>query len=276
MAAQPLAKRQMLSRMLSVSGINRSNLAAVLSMTDIDATAKELAAAENRNDAVEEEVVKLPLSEGGEFLWPVVLPHSWLTAASKTSGLGEILAAALRTTPSSVAEPWRLVLYQDEITPGNPLRPDNKRKISAFYASFCELGQALCCEDSWFFLGAIRSSVAKTVQGGMSGVVRFLLRAMFLGPRSLKLSPHDLGGDADKRGFAAALADGTIVFVKFHRLLCDEGAGKAVWSVKGASGLRPCMHCKNVVAVEEEAAGSLTSFDDQGYLVDIACSDATR
>ena len=104
--------------------------------------------------------------------------------------------------------------------------------------------------------------MAKQVCGGISGIVRALLRVSFLGPASLST-----GG--------VLLSDGTLLFVKFHRLLCDEGAGKSIWCVKGASGLRPCMHCKKVVMLAE-AGGGLKDFDDQDYLVDILCSDVGK
>ncbi len=114
--------------------------------------------------------------------------------------------------------------------------PDTKRKITAFYASFLELGDFLSSEAAWLTIGTLRTSVAKNIIGGISNVVRQLLRAMFVGPTSLAV-----GG--------AVLQSG-LFFARFRRILSDEAAGKAVFCVKGALGLKPCMDCKNVVALQ--------------------------
>lgn len=262
--AEPASKRRMVSQMMSLRGINAQNLRHVLNVVEPDnsLTRKAVRRAVDRSDVLQVTNVKLPLVEGGEFDWPVVLPQTWLYVASRTAGICDVFSDALRCNPHSLNRPWRLVLYLDEITPGNALRPDNKRKVTAIYVSCLEFGPALCSESAWFFVGCIRSSMAKQVCGGISGIVRALLRVSFLGPASLST-----GG--------VLLSDGTLLFVKFHRLLCDEGAGKSIWCVKGASGLRPCMHCKNVVMLAE-AGGGLKDFDDQDYLVDILCSDVGK
>ena len=59
-------------------------------------------------------------------------------------------------------------------------------------------------------------------------------------------------------------------FAKFHRLITDEGAGKETLCTKGASGLRPCLQCKNVVLHQEEV---LADYDDANYLVPLWCAD---
>ena len=35
---------------------------------------------------------------------------------------------------------------------------------------------------------------------------------------------------------------------RFHACIADEAALKASWSVKGASGTRPCILCRNIVS----------------------------
>jgi hypothetical protein len=53
--------------------------------------------------------------------------------------------------PATADEPWQLIIYTDEVTPGNPLATNNKRKFHAVYWSFLELGMnALCREEAWF------------------------------------------------------------------------------------------------------------------------------
>ena len=38
---------------------------------------------------------------------------------------------------------WDLALYLDEVTPGNPLKPLNRRKVWAVYYSYFQLGRAM-------------------------------------------------------------------------------------------------------------------------------------
>jgi len=263
-SADPAGKRRMVCRLMALRGINVQNLRHVPDVLEPKHTLsrKQVHNAMDRRDALDVTTVHLPKVSGGAFEWPVVLPQSWLRCASSVPGFRDIIFGALRDRPCSTTRPWRLIVYLDEITPGNPLRPDSKRKITAIYASCLELGSALCSESACFCIGVIRTTVSKQIVGGMSGIVRALLRSIFLGPTSLSSA-------------GTVLDDGSLLFVKFHRLLCDEAAGKSVWCVKGAAGLRPCMHCKNVVMLSEAGDG-LKDFDEQNYLVDISCSDRGR
>lgn len=204
--------------------------------------------------------LSLQRTSGGVFRWPVIplqdlLPH----CVGQCAGFRAIFEQTVSRCRPSPAQPWHIVLYCDEITPGNPLRPDNKRKVTAFYASFLEFKDALRCEECWLLLGVLRSSLLKDIAGGMSAVVRQLLRQMLLGPRNIRT--------------AGALCGSTLVFGRFHRILGDEAAVKAALATKGASGLKPCLHCKNVVAKAADGRQDLVDCDVEGYLVGIACTD---
>ena len=214
--------------------------------------------------------VKLPLMDGGEFSWPIACPQDLLPLClSECAGFREVFEQALSAQPATFCRPWRLLIYLDEITPGNPLRPDNKRKIMAFYASWLELGDRLRLEEYWLTLGVLRTSIIKEVKGNLSAVFRHLMRTLLLGCKSLC-----------NAGVVIELAESSLVcFSKYHREVSDEAAGKAVWNFKGAAGIKPCPSCKNVVKMgddEDEAAASLASFDASGYLVDLACCDPHR
>ena len=126
-----------------------------------------------------------------------------------------------------------MVLYIDEIVPGNVLRPDNGRKIMAFYYSWVELGQFLRNEEAWLLGAVLRAEVFKVLRGGISAAVKEYLRDAFAGDLSLSS--------------AGVAVDGKIFFCCFSRLLADDAAGRAVWGAKGASGIRCCMDCLNVV-----------------------------
>ena len=70
----------------------------------------------------------------------------------------------------------------DELTPGNALRPDNKRKTMAVYVSFAELGPSLLCRSEfWMTVAVARTSMIRQVEGGWSRMLRDLVRSAFIG-----------------------------------------------------------------------------------------------
>ena len=263
------AKKRAIGQLLSLRGVNESTVKSIFALLGETPTTRRgvHAVVSSKADAVRS-CIELPLLSGGTFSWPTALPQRLLPQLFRERpAFRAAMQRSLAARPASINQPWRLVLYLDEITPGNPLRPDNKRKITAFYVSWLELGDFLRLEEAWLTVGVLRTSVTKDIRGGMSAVVRSLLRALFAG--------------ADSLSDSGVMLDDRIFFSRYHRLLRDEAAGKSVWTVKGAAGLKPCQDCKNVVALgaEEDDAtheASLARFDADGYLVDIACPDASR
>ena len=80
-------------------------------------------------------------------------------------------------TGSSVEKPWRIILYADEVVPGNVISYDNRRKVWVVYFSFMEFGQIrLQAEDAWFCVLAARSSDLQDVSGGISQVMAGVLK----------------------------------------------------------------------------------------------------
>ena len=85
-------------------------------------------------------VVNLPKASGGEFQWQIASPQRLVQRAVRDSpGFKQLLQRAMDTRPSTLEAPWRIAFYHDEITPGNPLRPENKRKTIAFFSHFSRL-----------------------------------------------------------------------------------------------------------------------------------------
>lgn len=133
---------------------------------------------------------------------------------------------------------------------------DLSRKFWAFYISFLDFSpRRLSSEHFWLPLAIIRTSVAKLVVGGISGCVAEFLKSAFGEPGRLA------------RGFTVHLPAPTLICGRFHMFLADGDAERACWSCKGASGVRPCFLCSNVV-VDRHA-----STDE---VVSIACPDARR
>ena len=202
--------------------------------------------------------VSLPLHHGGDFKWDVCRPDLLLRYfVEKCDIFNKVVQNTVRRTGQGV--PLNIVLYCDEITPGNILRPENKRRFDAFYFSFREFGAELLCRaEMWLPLAILRSGVIRTVRGGLSNCVRLLLRTFFV------------EGTFASTGVPLATEEPVLLFGRLGNLLADEAALKACWNSKGASGLKPCFVCKNVVMRNSDL------IQGQHYLVETTCSDFNR
>ena len=157
--------------------------------------------------------------------------------------------------------PLGAVVYLDEVTPGNVLRPDNRRRFWAIYLGIREFPpRALYREQFWLPLAVLRTNMAHEVRGGISYCFRALLNSVLLAPCNMAAI-----------GVAVDLGSGPrLVRLQVKHILADEAALKAVWCSKGAAGVRPCMLCRNVVALRSNLV------EGQDYLVDVACSDSSK
>lgn len=208
------------------------------------------------------EYLRLPRHSGGEFNWPVAsLPKLVQQLSTQCAGFRGVLSEALRHHPAGPGHRWHLVVYLDEVVPGNVLAPDNKRKIMAFYCTFREMDAELFNEAVWLPLGVIRRSIVGTVIGGWSAVVSALLGNLLLGPTSL------VSGGID-----VAVPELHTIFGDLSNILADEAALHCVWDNTGASGLFPCMLCRNVVS----GSSQLGAHDSSGTLVSISCPSYSR
>ena len=83
-------------------------------------------------------------SPSGPVPVPVCHPHAMLWYATKhCNGWQTLFSNALLRHPPSADAPWNLVVYTDEITPGNALAHMLTRKCQAVYWSFLQLGSNL-------------------------------------------------------------------------------------------------------------------------------------
>ena len=86
----------------------------------------------------------------------------------------------LSQNPPTPEKPWNIVLYTDEVTPGNPLATLNKRRFQAIYWSFLEFGiNALSHEEAWFCVCTEFSTLVNKMAAGMSQVVAAILKLFF-------------------------------------------------------------------------------------------------
>ena len=259
------AKRRCITKFLALHNVTASSLAVILgdllpggcSRWDIREVLKGHFAAL---------LIRLPLPcpDGTSVDWSIaklqlLLPH----VIGECDGFRRVFERALSTYPCTRDRKWRLIVYFDDITPGNPLKLDNLMKHTAFYVSFLEFRDALRLEEAWLTLGVLRTSVAKKVSGGFANALRLLLRSIFLGPESVLTA-----------GVALRIGQTHMVlFIQFGGFVADEGAAKFAWDVKGSSGLLPCFNCKNVTLIESGHRGGLVRHDVGNYLVDLSCHD---
>jgi len=77
-------------------------------------------------------------------------PFAYLYSAFRENcGFFEMLKAKLLAKLSTALAPWRLVIYSDEVVPGNQLSVHNARKVWVIYFSFLELHPHLENENAW-------------------------------------------------------------------------------------------------------------------------------
>ena len=117
-------------------------------------------------------------------------------------------------------------MYSDEVTPGNPLSTNNKRKFQAVYFSFMEFGvAALSHEEAWFCMMIEFSTAINDLAAGMSQMFAALIN-VFFDPSGLDISRSGvaLPGDGGTR---------LRLFAKMAAFLQDGGAHKSTWHCRG-------------------------------------------
>ena len=148
-----------------------------------------------------------------------------------------------------------MLLYSDEVVPGNQLSHDNHRKHWVIYYSFLQFGALpLTSEDLWFTIACKRSALLALALAGISQAFSAVLKHLFCESTSFHRS-----------GLVLNAPDGREVriFVKLSHILQDGDAHKRVWNITGDAGTRFCMLCRNVFA---EKSGISAMTDESGEM----------
>ena len=123
--------------------------------------------------------------------------------------------------------PLRIILYIDEVCPGNPLRPEKSRTLQAIYWAFVEWPQWLLQRTgAWFVFGTIRSTLVDAFPGGVAYLMRRILEVFFGGDTSFSI-----GVSFSNNG------EHLYTIASFHGFLADEKALNQIGDSKGAAGL---------------------------------------
>ena len=132
------------------------------------------------------------------------------------------------------------VVYLDECVPGNILAPDNRRKSYLMYFCYVACAQFRSLHY-WWPIGLLRHTEVDRLEGGLPEVFTKMLRSQL-----------DF--------FTGLVLDGTMIPVSKLFFIADEAALKMACGSKGASGLRPCLHCDAFSKDREDMAAMVGSY----------------
>jgi hypothetical protein len=262
----PNGKRQRLLHLASIGKVADTALCRIANSLreeplDCDVSRKKLYSTYLDEYGQVEATIQLPLAKGGSFKWSLASPAKELQYFCKrVPGFRALVATAL----GSHGHKLSMILYVDEATPGNVLRPQNMRKMWDIFWSIKEFGpHRLCMEEVWMPLAILRTEIVKKVDGGFGNCMRLMLRHCFV---------KDCGGDElSTRGVAVVLDDRTaLVLIDFGKFIADLAGIQYFWNHKGSSGILPCFKCKNLVSKQCGLAGV------DPYLVTHSCTDPNR
>ena len=141
-------------------------------------------------------------------------------------------------------KPLTMILYMDELCPGNPFRPEKGRKIQGIYWCILEWPDWILRRSAmWPVLGVILSATVEKFPGGISGFYAKILEICFVDGDRTMLDGMQLvcHGEAFQATF------------KYGGLLADEDCLKKVHCYKGAQGIKACMDCSNMMRVKNSA-----------------------
>ena len=157
--------------------------------------------------------------ESWQICHPMALLYHLSTISSFFSDLFSTCAAGVAL---------RVVIYIDEICPGNPLRPDKARTLQAIYWCIVDWPQWLLQRTAiWPAFGTIRSTLVEKLPGRVSQLMNMILHVFW--PKH---------GQSMTRGVTLVVKHDIprIITACFAGFLADEKAHNQVVGTKGASG----------------------------------------
>ena len=151
---------------------------------------------------------------------------------------GGAFANLLRSCIAMARGPLRAIFYTDEVTPGNIWAINPSRKSWCVYMSFADFPpEILSQEVAWVTICIQRTSFVNTLEGNMSQVFKKVLQEMFENPKAQP--QHGLFlHDYTRLAFIPGI------------LVQDGAAHKYIWSIKGDSGSKFCLLCKNCTSIQ--------------------------
>ena len=139
--------------------------------------------------------------------------------------------------------PLQMVIYHDDVTTGNILAPRKDKKCTLIYLGLRDMCTQMAHEDAWLPVAFLLREHVVGVAGGLAAVLRHV--------------SNTLHAEESLLGFPLPLPSGARWCVLGPRTLFlgDMDAQRATWSFKGSAGLKPCMHCLNVLSKDSGLSG---------------------
>ena len=162
--------------------------------------------------------------------WEICHPFAFLWHLTMIStGFREVMNAI-----TSAHRVLRLVIYADELVPGNPYRPEKSRTLMCIYWAFVDWPSWLLSRTfAWPCFSIMRSAILQDIPGGMAYLARVILRVFF---------PHS--GESMDSGVLIQTPDGPLLIkCKFVGWLADLVGHKEITEWKGTTGNVCCMEC---------------------------------
>jgi hypothetical protein len=182
-------------------------------------------------------------------------------------------------TPSSVAAPWGIILYADEILPGSQLAYRAARRLWGLYWNVLQFDSAVHSDEelrtvqytdrqhtqplqrilkallvrirarlqeSWFEVLFAQTNLSGKVKGSVADLMRALTFTIF------NPNTHDLR----RSGMHVELATGRSVhlWMSLDIIIADETVLHSMFGCKKAGGLKPRLLCQDVFDSKDERA----------------------
>ena len=168
--------------------------------------------------------------------WDVCNPLAFL---SYMSSISMAFCAVMKTAMDNANNgALRLVIYMDEMRPGNPFRQEKARKLMCIYWCFVDWeGWLISRTFAWPCFSILRCSIIDTFDGAVSYLARVILHYFF--PST---------GESLARGIVLKDPNGEPYVVKanFCGWLCDLAAHRDILCWKGWNANVCCPECDNV------------------------------
>ena len=259
-------EKALLQDLMAGKGVNKEILATVLRKLAAAPHVKVTTDARHRMlDAATDEFfescstsIELQLMCGTSFTWWLCDPNLLLgRTLAECPQLAQAYVHAMSEKPRSKEEPWSLIVVFDAFKPGSVYSVDSRKTMTLAF-NFLEVGPNLLqMGSSWLIPLALRVSKIAAVEGGWSACLRLYLRLQLLGDLSLQT----VGVPFTHNGQLYT------VYAKLEYLMSDGEGLQDALSITGASGIRPCIRCLNVLMKNSDLAHRRHNF------VEIGCAN---
>lgn len=219
-----------------IPGLNSSTARAVVALLQADGSgSRTCASRKTKFPLVHHLVQEINIGDHAKGMAVASLPRLLQEKCNHSQFFRDMLQDIVRTHGPELS----LVLAWDEAVPGNILQPDLRRKCALTYASLAQMIPWL--EESWVTVAIARTTMLSDIYLGYPKSMTHLCQHI--------MSEVQDGFTVDFDGTPVLLTIGTISIV------ADADGIRLLTGCKGASALKPCLRCTNVLMSERELPG---------------------